>query len=84
MESVDSRHTKMLIDARHFDGWEARAAWDDFKLGLVHGKVFSHLAIVGNKPWEKVLAKLADWILNGECQFFEDYQEALDWLTSAK
>lgn len=28
---------KALIDGTELQGWDVRAAWDDFKIGLKHG-----------------------------------------------
>ena len=37
---VKSPKVKFLIDGTELQGWEPRAAWDDFKLGLKHGNEF--------------------------------------------
>ena len=37
LEGINSNHIKMLVDITEFTGWELRAAWDDFKLGLKVG-----------------------------------------------
>lgn len=71
---------KMLVECRQFEGWELRAAWDDFRLGLKHGSKFSRIAIVGDKPWEKAVARIGSWFIEGEMQFFEDSRQALRWL----
>ncbi len=71
---------KMLFDAREMEGWEARAAWDDFKLGVKHGREFNTIAIVGNKRWQEMAAKLGSWFIAGEARFFDEIDEALDWL----
>ncbi len=73
---------KALVDLLDFEGWEIRAAWDDFKLGLAHGSEFTHIAIIGNKPWEKIAASVGSWFISGEVKYFEDRQLALDWLNS--
>lgn len=78
--NVEAPEIKALFDGTEFEGWELRAAWDDLRLGLKHGKEFSKLAIVGNKPWEKYLSKIADWFVTGEVAYFEKYQEAVNWL----
>lgn len=70
----------VLIDAREFTGWEARAAWDDFKLGMKHRKEFQRVAIVGNKDWERTLVKIAGWFVHGEARFFEGYDDAASWV----
>ncbi|MDX1335837.1 MAG: STAS/SEC14 domain-containing protein, partial [Gammaproteobacteria bacterium] len=36
-----------LVDIRELEGWEARAAWDDFKLGMKHRKEWNRIAVVG-------------------------------------
>ena len=78
--NVETPEIKALFDGREFEGWELRAAWDDFKLGLRHGSEFTKLAILGNKPWEKYLSKIADWFVSGDVAYFEKYNEAVDWL----
>lgn len=70
----------VLLDARNFEGWEARAAWDDFRLGLKYSRTFDKVAIVGNKNWQKNMARLAGWFVAGEAQFFESADDALAWL----
>jgi hypothetical protein len=62
------------------EGWALRAAWDDFKLGLNHGKEFTKGAIVGNQPWEKTLSKMAGWFVSGDVKYLEKYPEAIKWL----
>lgn len=43
--SVKDPHVKMLIDGTEMEGWELRAAWDDFRLILKHGSSFVKVAI---------------------------------------
>lgn len=69
-----------LIDGAELQGWEARALWDDFKLGLKHGNEFEKIAIYGNKNWLKMSAKIGNWFMSGEIKYFEDFQEAITWL----
>lgn len=71
---------KAIFDASQLDGWELRAAWDDFKLGLKHGSEFEKIAIYGNKGWQEMSAKIGSWFISGEVKYFEDYDEALAWL----
>lgn len=69
-----------LVDCLALEGWEMRAAWDDFKLGLKHGSEFKKIAIVGNKPWEQWAAKIGGWFIGGEMAYFEKREDALNWL----
>ena len=49
VEGVKHPKIKALVDIRGLEGWESRAAWDDFKLGVKHGREFEKIAIVGNQ-----------------------------------
>jgi hypothetical protein len=71
---------KALIDATQLEGWELRAAWDDFKLGLKHGSEFEKIAIYGNEKWQEYISKIASWFISGEVKFFENEEEAIKWL----
>jgi hypothetical protein len=82
LAEVSSPNVKVLIDGTELEGWELRAAWDDFKLGLKHGNEFNKIAIVGNKRWQEILSKLGNWFISGEVQYFENEHEALAWLNT--
>ena len=83
LESVTDPKVKALIDATNLEGWELRAAWDDFKIGLKHGSEFKKVAIVGNKNWQEVAAKVGSWFISGEAKYFEDVEPAVEWLSAA-
>ncbi|WKE66895.1 STAS/SEC14 domain-containing protein [Gallaecimonas kandeliae] len=78
--AVDQPKVKVLFDATELEGWELRAAWDDFRLGLKHGGEFDKIALLGNKGWQKLAARVGAWFVSGEVKYFEDEGEALDWL----
>ncbi len=80
LEGVTDPKVKVFIDGSELEGWELRAAWDDFKLGLKHGNEFDRIAIFGNKKWQEYAAKIGSWFISGEVKFFEDADEALEWL----
>ena len=80
LEGVDNPKIKALLDCRKLQGWEARAAWDDFKLGLKHGGKFVKAAIVGSSKWQKVAANIGSWFIAGELNYFEDIDQAYQWL----
>lgn len=79
--TVKHPHVRALIDGTELDGWEARAAWDDFKIGLKHGNEFEKIAIYGNRNWQHSLARIGSWFMSGEVRFFEDPESALEWLS---
>lgn len=80
VEGLDHPQINALINLVDFEGWELRAAWDDLKLGLKHGRKFNKIAIVGNKKWEQYMAKIGSWFISGEIRYFEDEAEACAWL----
>jgi len=80
LSGVKDPQVNVFIDATELEGWELRAAWDDFKLGLKHNSEFNRIAIMGNKKWQEYLAKIAAWFISGEVKFFEDTETALTWL----
>lgn len=80
LEAVKDPKVKVLIDGTELEGWELRAAWDDFKLGLKHGSEFDKIAIYGNKNWQEITAKIGAWFVSGEVRYFEDIDTAMAWL----
>ncbi len=79
---VKAPKVKVLFDMTELEGWEARAAWDDFRLGLKHGNQFDKIAIYGNKGWQGIAAKIGSWFISGEVKYFEKEDEALTWLNA--
>ena len=80
LAEVKSPKVRAFIDGTELDGWEARAGWDDFKLGLKHGNQFEKIAIYGNKKWQQLSAKVGNWFIAGEIKFFDNDSDAIAWL----
>ena len=80
LASVSEPNVNVFIDGSELEGWELRAAWDDFKLGLNHGNEFNKIAIFGDKKWQEYISKIGSWLISGEVKFFEDADDALGWL----
>lgn len=80
LATVKDPQVKVLIDGTELEGWEPRAAWDDFKLGLKHGNEFVKIAIYGNKNWQEIVAKVGSWFISGDVKYFDQEDTALDWL----
>ncbi len=80
LAEVTMPRVRVLIDGTEMEGWELRAAWDDLKLSLKHGKKFEKIAIYGNKHWQEMAAKIGRWFLSGDVKYFEQYEQALSWL----
>ncbi len=80
IKSIPNAKVNMLLDATEFEGWEAKAAWDDFKFGMEYKDIFLKIAIVGTKTWQEYIAKMGDWFMHGEVKFFYDLDEAKQWI----
>ncbi len=65
-----------------FAGWEAHAAWDDARFGLLHRNDFEKLAVVGGPKWVEWATKIASHFMKGEVKNFPEEQlpDALDWV----
>lgn len=77
---VDEPEINVLADITELDGWELRAAWDDFKIGIDHGKAFNKIAIVGEGKLQEWMAKIADWFTPYDAKFFDSKKQAREWL----
>ena len=74
----------ILLDMTEFK-WEKAEAWGaDMKFGREFHKKISKMAIVGDKTWEKWLAKVADPFYAVEAKFYhsKDIDSAWAWLRS--
>ncbi|EIC9816072.1 STAS/SEC14 domain-containing protein [Vibrio alginolyticus] len=80
LAGVKGQHVKVLVDISEFSGWELRAAWDDFQLGLKIGPKFEKIAIYGDKHWQESASKVGGWFISGEMQSFNEYDSAIKWL----
>ena len=80
MQALPSLKVNMLLNALEFEGWEAQAAWDDFKFGMEYKDTFLKIAIVGTKTWQEYMAKMGDWFMHGEVKFFYSLDEAKEWI----
>ncbi|MDW6094681.1 STAS/SEC14 domain-containing protein [Vibrio rhizosphaerae] len=77
---VNTPKVDVLFDASELEGWELRAAWDDFKLGLQHGADFNKVALYGYQEWQALAAKVGSWFISGDIRYFDDYDAAIRWL----
>lgn len=69
----------MLIDMSQFK-WEKISAWGaDLRFGREFRKNIGKLAIVGDKRWEKWLAKLASPFYAHESKFFHTDEMGAAW-----
>lgn len=72
----------LYIELEDFQGWEAKAAWDDFRFGMQHDRDFKRIAIIGDRGWEPAAIKLANLFTHTDMRFFsrDEAKAAWDWL----
>lgn len=80
IKEIDSSALKMMVDISTLTGWELRAAWDDFKLGLELNSKIDKIAICGYKSWQELASKVGSWFVSGDIKSFEDHDSAIEWL----
>ncbi len=65
-----------------FRGWDAKAAWDDFKYWREWKDDIERMVLVGDKKWEEWMSKLAKLFMRSETKYYDQSQieEAWEWL----
>jgi hypothetical protein len=76
---------KLLEDIRAFQGMEPAAFFKDPRFGLAMMKGVSHVALVTDAQWLKVLAETFSFVSPAQIKVFERARidEARSWLASA-
>jgi hypothetical protein len=83
-ERLTHQHGKLrvLFDMTDFHGWEASAAWEDFKFGMKHLSDIEQIAMVGEKRWQHGMAIFCKPFIKAEIRYFDQAgaAEARSWL----
>ncbi len=76
---------RLLFDMTGFHGWEASAAWEDFKFGVKHFADIERLAMIGEKKWQQGMATFCKPFTKAAVRYFDhaDAAEARKWLGEA-
>lgn len=83
IKGIKEPKIRAFVDCIELEGWDVHAAWDDFKLGLKHGSEFDKIAILGkDSNLLKYGSKIASWFIHGEVKYFENLDEAMNWLNN--
>jgi hypothetical protein len=86
-ERLVRQHGKLrvLFDMTGLHGWDAGAAWADFKFGVAHFADIERLAMVGEKKWQERMATFCTPFTKATVKYFDhtDAAEARKWLTEA-
>jgi hypothetical protein len=76
----------VLAQFQDFHGWDAHALWDDIKFSTTHCTKIKRIAMVGDKTWEKWMAKVCKPFTMAKLRYFDSKQleEAKKWLAEAE
>ncbi len=75
-----SGRLRMLVRLSDFHGWTPSGLVEDLRFDVRHRHDIEKAAVVGDRRWEEIGAKLAAPIFDGEVRFFEDESAARTWL----
>jgi len=70
---------RLLFMMDGFEGWDIQAAWDDLIFGMEINRQVERVAIVGDKDWEKWVARLVKAFTHGEVRYFDLKQREQAW-----
>ena len=72
----------ILAQFHDFHGWDLHALWDDIKFSTTHCTKIDRIALVGDRTWEKWMAKVCKPFTLAKIQYFDaaDIDKASAWL----
>jgi SpoIIAA-like len=73
---------RLLAEFHDFRGWDAGALWDDIKFAATHCRKFDRIALVGDKAWERWMAKVCGPFTMARVRYFDatELDAAWAWL----
>jgi len=76
---------RLLAQFEDFHGWDLHALWDDIKFSTTHCTKIERIALVGDRTWEKWMAKVCKPFTMAKIQYFDASQveAAQAWLAEA-
>src|SRR5262249_13604088 len=72
----------LLAQFHDFQGWEAKALWDDIKFSTTHCTKIKKIALVGEKTWQKWMAMVCKPFTMAKIRYFDvkEIEGARAWL----
>jgi hypothetical protein len=69
---------RLLAQFHDFHGWDLHALWDDIKFSTTHCTKIDRIALVGERTWQKWMAKVCKPFTVAKIHYFEapDIDEA--------
>lgn len=73
---------RLLAQFHDFHGWDLHALWDDIKFSTTHCLSIERIAMVGDKTWEKWMAKVCAPFTRAKIRYFDvsEIDAAWTWL----
>jgi hypothetical protein len=73
---------RLLAQFHDFHGWDMKALWDDIKFSTTHCTKIDRIALVGEKTWEKWMAKVCKPFTMAKIRYFDagELETAWAWL----
>jgi hypothetical protein len=73
---------RLLAQFEDFHGWDLHALWDDIKFSTKHCLDIERIALVGDKTWEKWMAKVCKPFTMAKIRYFDamEIETAWKWL----
>jgi hypothetical protein len=70
---------RLLAQFADFHGWDLHALWDDIKFSTKHCFDIERIALVGDKTWEKWMAKVCKPFTMAKIRYFDVAAIDLAW-----
>ena len=70
---------RLLAQFEDFHGWDLHALWDDIKFSTKHCLDLERIALVGDKTWEKWMAKVCKPFTMAKIRYFQVSETAAAW-----
>jgi hypothetical protein len=70
---------RILAQFHDFEGWDLHALWDDIKFSTTHCTKIDRIALVGEKTWEKWMAKVCKPFTMAKIRYFDAGEIASAW-----
>ncbi len=87
VDAAVAKHGKARILAQFHDfkGWDLHALWDDIKFSTTHCTKIDRIALVGEKAWEKWMAKVCKPFTMASIKYFDasEMDAAKRWIAEA-
>jgi hypothetical protein len=85
IDAAITQHGKvrLLAQFHDFHGWDLHAMWDDIKFSTTHCTKIDRIALVGEKTWEKWMAKVCKPFTMAKIRYFDasEIDAAEAWLS---